>query len=227
MTGTEPHAWETGSWIVSPMSDRMCTRRRSEPRLPRAAAEARSAKSGFREPSRDCAEAGRPVEQRGSTAALLLRGRPLWLWVAPVMTGCGHVCVVVAPSLISIKAGDRAKTDCCDAVMLAKLHWAGELTPIWIPFEQARLLWRVGVKAPRGVAGGFPHLDVLGRHPQAVLTLEPLKEEPLDALAGAPWLPEPKEERCCRLARMRPKWASGREISGKVEHPIPAGRSGT
>jgi transposase len=109
--------------------------------------------AGSRELSRDCAEAGRPVEQRRSTAVLLLRGRPLWLWVAPVMTGCGHVCVVVTPSLISIKAGDRAKTDRCDAVMLAKLHWAGELTPIWIPFEQARLLWRVGVKAPRGVAG--------------------------------------------------------------------------
>jgi len=28
------------------------------------------------------------------------------------------------------------------------------------------------------VVAGFPHLDVLGRHPQAVLTLEPLKEEP-------------------------------------------------
>jgi hypothetical protein len=25
------------------------------------------------------------------------------------------------------------KTDCRDALMLAKLHRAGELTPIWIP----------------------------------------------------------------------------------------------
>jgi transposase len=32
-----------------------------------------------------------------------------------------------------MKAGDRVKTDRRDAVMLAKLHRAGELTPIWIP----------------------------------------------------------------------------------------------
>ena len=32
-----------------------------------------------------------------------------------------------------MKAGDRVKTDRRDAMMLAKLHRAGELTPIWIP----------------------------------------------------------------------------------------------
>jgi transposase len=50
-----------------------------------------------------------------------------------LLTGCGHDCVVLAPSLIPLKAGDRVKTDRRDAVMLAKLHRAGELTPIWIP----------------------------------------------------------------------------------------------
>jgi hypothetical protein len=49
------------------------------------------------------------------------------------LTGCRHDCVVVAPSLIPMKAGDRVKTDRRDAQMLAKLHRAGELTPIWIP----------------------------------------------------------------------------------------------
>ena len=37
----------------------------------------------------------------------------------------GHDCIVVAPSLIPVKAGDRVKTDRRDAVMLAKLHRAG------------------------------------------------------------------------------------------------------
>ncbi|RJL05836.1 hypothetical protein C9E82_05435 [Paracoccus siganidrum] len=37
-------------------------------------------------------------------------------------------CIVVAPSLIPVKAGDRVKTDRRDAIMLAKLHRAGELT---------------------------------------------------------------------------------------------------
>jgi transposase len=31
-----------------------------------------------------------------------------------------------------MKAGDRVKTDRRDALMLARLHRAGELTPIWI-----------------------------------------------------------------------------------------------
>jgi hypothetical protein len=39
--------------------------------------------------------------------------------------------MVVAPSLIPMKAGDRIKTDRRDALMLAKLHRAGELTPVW------------------------------------------------------------------------------------------------
>ena len=45
-----------------------------------------------------------------------------------LLTGYGHECVVVAPSLIPMKAGDRVKTDRRDALMLAKLHRAGELT---------------------------------------------------------------------------------------------------
>ena len=39
----------------------------------------------------------------------------------------------MAPSLIPMKAGDRIKTDRRDAVMLAKLHRAGELTAVWVP----------------------------------------------------------------------------------------------
>src|SRR3989442_5715279 len=40
----------------------------------------------------------------------------------------GHECVVVAPSLIPKRAGDRVKTDRRDASILARLHRAGELT---------------------------------------------------------------------------------------------------
>src|SRR6267142_6476279 len=40
----------------------------------------------------------------------------------------GHKCVVVAPSLIPKRAGDRIKTDRRDAASLARLHRAGELT---------------------------------------------------------------------------------------------------
>jgi len=45
----------------------------------------------------------------------------------------GHACRVVAPSLIPRKAGDRIKTDRRDALALARLARAGELTAVWVP----------------------------------------------------------------------------------------------
>jgi transposase len=62
-------------------------------------------------------------------------------------TGCGlyrqiqalsHECMVVAPALIPKRPvpkrpGERIKTNRRDAVTLARLHQAGELTGVWIP----------------------------------------------------------------------------------------------
>src|ERR1700720_629365 len=48
----------------------------------------------------------------------------------------GHDCIVVAPSLIPSKPGDRVKTNRRDAVNLAKLLRAGELTAVWVPDER-------------------------------------------------------------------------------------------
>src|SRR5215208_7830687 len=44
-----------------------------------------------------------------------------------LLTGLGHACVVVAPSLIPRKPSDRVKTNRRDAVSLARLLRAGEL----------------------------------------------------------------------------------------------------
>ena len=52
-----------------------------------------------------------------------------------LITELGHPCMVVAPSLIPRKPGDRVKTNRRDAVALAKLLRAGELTPVWVPDE--------------------------------------------------------------------------------------------
>ena len=49
--------------------------------------------------------------------------------------GLGHECDVVAPSLIPKRPGDRVKTNRRDAVSLARLHRAGELTAVWVPDE--------------------------------------------------------------------------------------------
>jgi transposase len=45
----------------------------------------------------------------------------------------GHECQVVAPSLIPKKAGERVKTDRRDALKLARLLRAGDLTAVWVP----------------------------------------------------------------------------------------------
>jgi transposase len=47
--------------------------------------------------------------------------------------GLGHDCSVVAPSLIPKKSGERVKTNRRDAVSLARLFRAGELTSVWVP----------------------------------------------------------------------------------------------
>jgi transposase len=57
----------------------------------------------------------------------------LRFWPAAQLVEMGHDCIEVAPSLIPLKAGNRVKTDRRDAMMLAKLHRAGERTLLWVP----------------------------------------------------------------------------------------------
>lgn len=48
----------------------------------------------------------------------------------------GHECVVVAPSLTPKRPGDKVKTNRRDAVGLARLLRANELTAVWVPDER-------------------------------------------------------------------------------------------
>jgi transposase len=48
----------------------------------------------------------------------------------------GHECIVVAPSLIPKRPGDRVKTNRRDALSLVKLLRAGELTAVWVPDQR-------------------------------------------------------------------------------------------
>jgi transposase len=50
-----------------------------------------------------------------------------------LIASLGHTCLVVAPSLIPKKPGDRVKTNRRDAEGLARLLRAGELTSVWVP----------------------------------------------------------------------------------------------
>lgn len=56
------------------------------------------------------------------------------------LSGLGIDCMVVAPSMIPRKPGERVKTDRRDSQMLARLHRAGELTAVWVPHAEQESL---------------------------------------------------------------------------------------
>ena len=67
----------------------------------------------------------------------------------------GHACDVVAPSLIPKRPGERVKTDRRDALSLATLLRAGQLTAVWVPdatHEAVRTLVRLRALAAGDVA---------------------------------------------------------------------------
>ncbi len=73
------------------------------------------------------------LSPQGEVVAYCYEAGPCGYGLYRQITALGHDCVVVAPSLIPIKAGDRVKTDRRDSESLARLHRAGELTPVWVP----------------------------------------------------------------------------------------------
>jgi transposase len=70
------------------------------------------------------------------------------------LTDAGHDCVVVAPALIPRKPGDHIKTNRRDALKLARLYRAGELTSVWVPdpaHEAMRDLVRASLASVRAL----------------------------------------------------------------------------
>jgi transposase len=170
MTGTEPHAWETG------LMDYITYVGLDVHKATVCVAVAEGARGGE---VRQLGVFDNRPELLQKLAARLSKGgqRLSFCYAGPcgyglhrLLTDCGHDCVVVAPSLIPMKAGDRVKTDRRDALMLAKLHRAGELTPIWIPdaAHEAMLdLVRARATAGRVLSKARQHLQgFLLRHGQ-------------------------------------------------------------
>ncbi len=56
------------------------------------------------------------------------------------LQGLGVECMVVAPSLVPTRSGDRVKTDRRDALKLARLLRSGDLTSVWVPDEEHEAL---------------------------------------------------------------------------------------
>ena len=83
----------------------------------------------------------------------------------------GHDCIVIAPSMIPVRPGDRVKTNRRDAVNLARLLRAGELTAVWVPddrHEAMRDLARARDTAQKDYKAKRQHVSSfllrLGRH---------------------------------------------------------------
>ena len=85
-----------------------------------------------------------PGSVASMVAKLAKRGRDLHFCYEAGPTGydlyrqileLGHDCAVVAPSLVPKRPGERVKTNRREAVSLARLHRAGELTSVWVPDE--------------------------------------------------------------------------------------------
>jgi len=90
----------------------------------------------------------------GRTLRFCYEAGPCGYGIQRQLTAAGHECVVVAPSLIPRKPGERIKTDRRDASNLARLHRAGELTFVWVPdpaHEALRDLARARLAAVRAL----------------------------------------------------------------------------
>src|SRR5882724_677163 len=77
------------------------------------------------------AKVGKPA-----TLMIVYEAGPCGYALARELSGAGYRCEVVAPSRIPRRPGDRVKTDRRDALMLARLARAGELTFVNIPDER-------------------------------------------------------------------------------------------
>jgi transposase len=76
------------------------------------------------------------VSPSGEVVSYCYEAGPCGYGIYRQISDSGHECSVVAPSLIPTKPGDRVKTDRRDSENLARLHRAGELTPVWVPDQE-------------------------------------------------------------------------------------------
>ena len=73
------------------------------------------------------------INPSGEVVSFCYEAGPCGYGIHRQLTGMGHDCAVLAPSLTPLKPGDRVKTDRRDSESLARLHRAGELTAVWVP----------------------------------------------------------------------------------------------
>jgi transposase len=75
----------------------------------------------------------RKLQSTGSELRFAYEAGPCGYDIYRSLISQGFDCIVVAPSKIPRKSGDRIKTDRRDALNLARLHRSGELTAVYVP----------------------------------------------------------------------------------------------
>jgi transposase len=75
----------------------------------------------------------RRLQAKAKHLIFVYEAGPCGYWLSRDLTKEGHVCWVVAPSLMPKKAGDRVQTDRRDAVQPARLRRSGDLTSVYVP----------------------------------------------------------------------------------------------
>ena len=75
----------------------------------------------------------RKLQSTGSELRFVYEAGPCGYDIYRSLTNQGFDCIVVAPSKIPRKSGDKIKTDRRDALNLARLHRSGELTAVYVP----------------------------------------------------------------------------------------------
>ena len=78
----------------------------------------------------------RQLHSRAGTLQFVYEAGPCGYWLQRNLQRRGEGCMVVAPSLIPRKPGDRVKTDRRDAAQLARLLRSGDLRPVYVPSPQ-------------------------------------------------------------------------------------------
>jgi len=86
-------------------------------------------------PQRLC-QLARRLQARHGRVHFVYEAGPTGYQAQRSLAAAGFDCAIAAPSQIPRKAGDRVKTDRRDALQLARLDRAGELTGIWVPDPQ-------------------------------------------------------------------------------------------
>ena len=156
------------------------------------------------------AKLARRLAKRHAALTFAYEAGPTGYGLYRQLKSLGHDCIVVAPSLIPHKPGDRVKTNRRDALSLARQLRAGDLTAVWVPDphheavrdltrargaavreQRARrqqvsaLLLRLGLHYPGNTTWGKAHMAWLAGQKLAHLEQRIALEEMLHAVRQA------------------------------------------